>query len=264
MSTPSCRVCGSSTEHAMRARIRDEHDVNYFRCPRCEYLQTEEPYWLEDTAADHPSERDTGRLERCLRVSRTVYMLLLCLYDRRDRCLDYGGGHGLFVRRMRDLGSDFSLYDPHARNLYARGFSHEPDRSGTYRLITLLEVVEHVREPLALIRDALAETHEANLLLGSRLYGETVPDPDWWYYLPSTGEHIGFFNRTTLRYLADHLGLTLHTDGRALHFLTERDLPGWAVWLCLRYGHRLFPLVRPWTGSRVHSDRRNLPGDPHR
>lgn len=257
MMSPSCRVCGSGTDHVMQTTVRNEHEVDYFRCSRCEYLQTEAPDRLDETPPEFPSRLDTGRLERCLRLARTVSTLLLCLYDRRDRCLDYGGGHGLFVRRMRDLGFDFWLYDPHARNLFARGFAHEPNRTGDYRLTTLLEVLEHVREPLELIRDGLAETRESNLLLGTRLYGAAVPDPDWWYYMLPTGEHIGFLNRTTLRHLAERLGLYLHTDGRSLHLLTERKLPGWAVRLCLRHGGRVFPLLRPWMDSRTHSDLRD-------
>ncbi len=256
MTRSACRLCGAETRRVLRASLRDR-EAEYVRCSRCEYLAVRRPRRFAGSDDDSPSPLDTGRLERCLRNSRTVSTLLWLFYGRGDRYLDYGGGHGLFTRRMRDLGFDFSVYDPHARNLHARGFSHEPEGSGAFRLVTLLEVIEHVRDPMSVIQEALDETGRGNLLLGTRLYGDSVPEPEWWYYMRSTGEHIGFFNRVTLEYLGERLELDVHTDGRSMHLLTDRDLPGWSVWFCLRHGHRTFRWIRPWMGSRTEDDLRS-------
>lgn len=259
MTRSACRLCGAEARRVMRAPLGDR-EADYVRCSRCEYLAVRRPRRFEGPDEGKPSPLDTGRLERCLRHSRTVSTLLWLFYGREDRYLDYGGGHGLFTRRMRDLGFDFSVYDPHARNLHARGFSHEPDGSGRFRLVTLLEVIEHVRDPMTVIRKALGETRRPNLLLGTRLYGDTVPEPGWWYYMRATGEHIGFLNRATLGYLGERLDLDVHTDGRSMHLLTERGLPGWPVRFCLRHGHRVFPWIRPWMGSRTQDDLRSRQG----
>ncbi|MBU6326320.1 MAG: hypothetical protein KGQ89_01720, partial [Verrucomicrobia bacterium] len=55
-----------------------------------------------------------------------------------------------------------------------------------------------------------------------------LPKPgEWWYYVPETGQHVGFFSRQSLDWVARKHGLHVSTDGAGLHMLTERPVNQW-------------------------------------
>jgi len=86
-------------------------------------------------------------------------------------CLDYGGGHGVFVRIMRDFGFDFRWSDCYATNIYARGF--EGDVHLRHELVTAFEVFEHlvdVRAELA----ALFEPRHRYILVSTLVVAEST------------------------------------------------------------------------------------------
>jgi hypothetical protein len=46
------RVCEDVSEFFGRATVLGKHDVAYFRCRGCGYVQTEEPYWLTESYSE--------------------------------------------------------------------------------------------------------------------------------------------------------------------------------------------------------------------
>lgn len=44
-----CRVCGAEAENFDQAKVLGKYDVSYYVCKECGFVETEEPYWLEES-----------------------------------------------------------------------------------------------------------------------------------------------------------------------------------------------------------------------
>lgn len=233
--------------------ILDKFEAGYWECTTCGYLQTDEPHWLDEAYGRSINASDTGLVERNLVLSRFASSLFGTLFDRGGKYLDYAGGWGLFVRIMRDIGFDFYWADKYSDNLMACGFEGKT-KDAWYEAVTAFEVFEHFVDPAdeLLKLSALSDT----ILLSTELYGDSPPNPmDWDYYGLSHGQHIGFFGLRTLRYIAATGGWRLWTNGRNIHLLTKRSLPGPLVGLVEILGRLgLARMTRMTMRSRTYSD----------
>ncbi|MBI5441709.1 MAG: class I SAM-dependent methyltransferase [Deltaproteobacteria bacterium] len=247
----NCRVCGAASAPFGRARIRGQHEVAYFRCTQCGFVQTEQPYWLEEAYREPINRSDTGILARNYALARITAALLWGLFDPRGRFVDYGGGYGVFVRLMRDMGFDFWWHDPHAPNLFAQGFEFRPG-SGPVELVTAFECVEHMAEPVAEVEEILRIS--PSLLLSTEVVPEPAPPPGrWWYYGLDHGQHLGLFTVRALSVLARRLGGELCSAG-PLHLLTRRKRSALRFRWLVHAAPVLWPLVRRGRTSRTAAD----------
>lgn len=167
------------------------------------------------------SDLDTGVLARNWLLSRQIGGLLGAWFGNSPRFVDLAGGDGIFVRLMRDLGLDYYWDDPYTPNRFARYFDMEDGVD--HAAATAIEVMEHVPDPIAFIRDSLVKTSAKALVLTTVLYEGEVPATDWWYYQFETGQHISFMTRNTLQVIADTLGCRLYSRG-SLHVFARCDL----------------------------------------
>lgn len=197
-----CPLCAHGGDVVAQQRLLGRYEVRYFRCPTCDLLFTEEPYWLEEAYTETISRLDTGAINRNLLSAQLTLLISVVAGSPRDAsALDFGGGHGVFVRMMRDLGLDFRWYDKHARNEYALGFDGKPDEP--HHLVTAFEVLEHLADVRADL-DLLFSARPALVLVGTLLHDGHRPG--WWYYLLESGQHVVFFSRRTMEYVAQLYG----------------------------------------------------------
>ena len=103
----TCPICGSARKHAFRARVLARHDVDYWQCQQCGLLQTDEPWWLEESYTEAIVASDTGLVERNLWVAERLSALLCLCFEPRGAYCDIAGGFGLLTRLMRDRGFDY-------------------------------------------------------------------------------------------------------------------------------------------------------------
>lgn len=200
----TCRVCGGKAAHAFQGTLREAHQVSYFRCDDCGFLQTEMPYWLEDAYRESINANDVGLVRRNLWLSNVTALVTFWILSRNARGLDYGGGYGLFVRLMRDKGFDFFWEDPWTKNLFARGFEYVP--GDNLDLVTCFEAFEHFVDPQREI-EAMLE-RGGNILFSTQLLPHPIPKPgEWWYYDLENGQHVAFYTRKSLERLAHRYGL---------------------------------------------------------
>lgn len=217
-----CKICLSETNLFGRATLMHEHEVDYFQCPRCFFVQTETPYWLEQAYENPITESDVGLVYRNLNLSQVSKAVINQYFNWQGQFLDYGGGYGLFVRLMRDAGFDFYWYDKFCENIFARGI--KGDFNQLYELVTSFELVEHLVDPIAEIREILKLSD--SFLFSTELLPSHSPKPgEWWYYALHEGQHISIYSQESLKYLAEQLECNFYSDGSSTHLLTRRSFP---------------------------------------
>ena len=219
---PTCRVCGDASSLFDAATVLQRHAVRYYRCGACGFIFTEAPYWLDEAYSSAMTSIDIGPVARCFEGAQKIAALILAAHDHRGRFLDFGGGYGLFCRRMRDLGFDFLHYDTHCENIFAKQHAFRMEEGGRFEVVTAFEVVEHLTEPMTVFELILSMTD--SFCISTVL----VPDPaprvtKWWYYGPEHGQHIAFYTKESLRHIAERFGCHLHSVGD-MHLLTRRSV----------------------------------------
>ncbi|WP_292463383.1 class I SAM-dependent methyltransferase [Methanolobus sp.] len=215
-----CRICNGESNWAFKSIILGDLEIDYFFCDNCGFLQTEEPYWLGRAYINPINIEDTGILSRNIRLRNITSAIIWLLFNKQGQFLDYGGGHGIFTRLMRDTGYDFYWTDKYAENIFSRGFEYK--QGDDIELITCFECFEHLEEPQTTIEAMLRISR--NILFSTEILPVPVPSPsDWWYYGLSHGQHISFYSLKTLQYIADKYGLNLYSLGD-IHLLTENKV----------------------------------------
>ena len=211
-----CRICASGAVPFGSIQVLGKYQVAYFRCTECGFVQTETPYWLGEAYSEAIAKQDVGIMGRNELNALLTSSLLAMSFPTVERAIDFGGGHGVFVRMMRDRGYNFFWRDLYAANVFARGFEY--DRTVRYDFLTAFEVLEHFIDPMAEIESLMAS---ADNVFVSTL---TIPEPtpalaDWWYYVPSSGQHVSLYTKKTLQYIAQRFNRHLESNG-AYHLFT--------------------------------------------
>lgn len=215
-----CKICNSLVNEIFSACILGKYNVKYFYCSFCEFLQTEEPYWLTEAYSQPITLSDTGILQRNIYLSEIMTILLSLFFNKFGKYLDYGGGYGVFVRLMRDIGFDFYWYDKYSENLFAKGFEYK--KGEKFEAITAFECFEHFVNPVKEI-ESMLELSE-NLIITTELLPKPIPKPkDWWYYGLDHGQHISFYSRKTFEFIAKRYNLNYAFLG-SLHLLTKKKI----------------------------------------
>jgi hypothetical protein len=217
----NCKICKSTSALFGEAKILNKYLVCYFRCECCGFIQTENPYWLDEAYSETITKSDIGLIGRNLQMAYPTRKLILTCFDPTDKFIDYGGGYGIFVRLMRDQGFDFYRHDPLCKNLFADGFDASPNIN--YTLVTAWEVFEHLADPLTEIEKMLS--YSRNFFFSTTLLPIT-PQPldQWWYYGLEHGQHIAFYTHESLQVIAQKFGLKVHFTNGSLHFIGDPDL----------------------------------------
>ena len=159
-------------------------------------------------------------MQRNLINCEVTSAILNLLFPEISIGLDFGAGHGIFVRLMRDRGFNFFWSDLYATNDYARGF--ECKQNSGFDFLTSFEVLEHIVDPVSGIEEMM--NLSGNVLVSTCLVPEPAPGiNDWWYFVPTTGQHISFYSEKCLRLLAAHFGRNL-LSADPYHLFTRKPV----------------------------------------
>jgi hypothetical protein len=214
----NCRICSSESKEIFSAKILNKHVIKYYHCSECDFLQTEDPFWLNEAYESALGITDTGIIKRNQLFAKRSSAVISSFYNSNKKFLDFAAGYGIFVRMMRDFGFDFYWYDPFAENLFAKGFEY--NKQDEVLLVTAFECFEHFANPLEEIEKMLKISE--NIIFSTRVFQGVPPKPDdWWYYSLDSGQHISFYSTMTLKYLADKFSLHLNSDNKAFHVLSK-------------------------------------------
>ena len=218
----TCWICGSPEMELIRLgnlpprlqpdafRITDAgygHTGDLVQCGHCGFRQC---VGMDQVLAYYERMDDTEyeatRTHRALQARRLLRMLGPATAGAR--LLDIGAGSGILVEQALAAGWQADGVEPShnlANAAIARGLPvhcgvlPHPAIGGRFDTVTLIDVIEHVPDPLDLLRSAAAL-----LAPGGRMLIVT-PDVNsvaaramgsrWWHYRIA---HIGYFNHATL------------------------------------------------------------------
>lgn len=200
--------------------------VYYHRCPECGFLFTR--------AMDHFSPRDflsviyndeyprvdPDPLTRNVSVARLVDGLF-SPFKEHITLLDHGCGSGLLGDLLSNQGYQVTGLDHFNPRFPA------PDPSRRFSVLTSVEVLEHVPDPVALAGEMTRwlDPDHGIILLSTLLQPEDMEacGLSWWYASPRNG-HVGLHTASSLSLLFGRFGFRVHSLGPGIH-LAYRTRP---------------------------------------
>lgn len=231
----ACPVCGSGDEDEfLRAPGDDGIEYRMAKCRRCAMVYTNPRPDVASIGAFYPADYAPYQ-PRELRKSGLLRGLRAGLFGRAERTLtdripippggrllDYGCGSGRFAAQMRDRGWDACGMDfsAHAAEAARHNFGlkvihgdlpHPEVPPNSLDAITLRAVLEHVHDPIRLLRAAFDV-----LKPGGRLF-VSVPNLGGWgfrafglaWFPLDLPRHLLHFTPDTLRRVAGECGLVV-------------------------------------------------------
>ncbi len=215
----NCRLCGGTTSPTYKLEILKKYDIQYLSCESCGHFQTEKPYWLTEAYTEIINDEDLGIFRRNFFFSNFLTLWLGKKNPLTWKALDYSGGYGILVRLMRDQGLNFKWTDKYCENIFAKNATANTQEE-KFDLVTSFEVLEHVEDPVAFVKELLTYG-KGTLLLSTVTFKGQFPSKDWYYLGKNHGQHIGFFNQRSLEKLAQLTGVHL-VSFRNMHLLSDR------------------------------------------
>lgn len=216
----NCKICSKNSVQRFKAKVLNKYEIQYFHCTHCGFMQTEEPYWLDEAYKSPINLTDTGLVQRNIYLSKKVAILLYFYFGAKGKYLDYAGGYGLFTRLMRDIGFDFYWIDQYTQNLMAKGFEYTGKNE--IETITTFETFEHLVSPLEEIEKMVKIS--PNIIFTTMLLPNIMPKIDeWWYLGLEHGQHVSFYSELTLHLIAKKFGLNFSTNGK-VHFFSQKKV----------------------------------------
>lgn len=257
----SCPICSGVMHNCFQAKVLGKYLAQYEACDGCGFLRALNPHWLDEAYTRAIANADTGLVMRNISLANKIARVLYWLMPERGQghYLDAAGGYGILTRIMRDYGFDFYWADKYCENLVAPGFEYS-SAIGHCLVATANEVLEHVVDPKAFVKEVLGLSGASTLIFTTELYKGEPPQPnDWWYYSFATGQHIGFFQQRTLEKLATDLGLKFATSN-GLHILSKEPISQFKLDLLTNRYFSIFPpfLIRRFLGTKTISDHEDM------
>lgn len=221
MTNTTCKICSGESKFYDEGKILHKYNIKYYKCIKCGFIQTEEPYWLEEAYSDAINRSDIGLLQRNISFTKETKLLVKLLFKSNSEFIDYGAGYGIFVRLMRDMGMRFYWQDKYCENLFAMDFEYENAKADKFELLTALEVFEHLVSPLDEVQEMLKFSD--SIFFSTYLIPSDNPQiKDWWYFATDHGQHISFYTKKSIEEIAKKFNLYYYTNGKNLHLLSRQ------------------------------------------
>jgi len=244
----SCNLCGGLDLEELAARDRRGRPLRTTICRQCGLVWSNprpsdddiRRYYSREYRLDYKG-RATPSLRHIARSGRGAlnrYRALAPHLRRGDRILDVGAGGGEVVYVLRKLGFDARGLEPdeqfarHARDVLGvpvdTGFVQDaPLPAQTFDVITMYHALEHVHDPVDVLRTLRRWVKQGGLLVVE------VPNVEARCVLPAHRFHFAHFfnfNQSTLEAVGhkagfDRLEATLSPDGGNVAMMFTASVP---------------------------------------
>lgn len=207
----ACPLCG---HHHIQHFFRDDRD--YWQCDQCLLLFVDESQHLtesDEKARYDLHENDIEDAGYCAFLERLLTPLVARL-PAGAKGLDFGCGPGPTLSKLLSRkGFEVACYDkyflPEASRLHVQ-----------YDFITATEVLEHVREPYAVLNQLINCLNPHGYLgIMTCLLPKQCDFAGWHYKRDPT--HITFYSAETFEWAAAHWNLTLDIPGKDVIILNR-------------------------------------------
>ncbi len=217
----NCKICKSQVRSVQTLKIRKSYSADYFLCGNCGFLFVGNPTWLPEAYNEPINKSDTGYVLRNVYLSRKTLVLFYFLFGKNKTFLDFAGGYGILARLMRDYGLNFFTTDIYTKNIFAQDFEYKDENIDA---LTCFECFEHFLNPDVEIKKVFSLS--SNIFFSTRLIPEnSLPPSNWEYYGINHGQHIAFYSKKTLQFIAKENNVNFYTDGKNLHLFTKKKIP---------------------------------------
>jgi hypothetical protein len=253
-----CNVCRQNIHEFQNAIILHKYNIVYYKCEQCGFIQTESPYWLQESYTQAIASLDIGLVSRNLYLLPIIEKILVENFDYTKKFLDFAGGYGLFVRLMRDKGFDFYRQDKYCQNIFAEYFDiSDIGNNNKFEALTAFEVFEHLQNPLEDIKGmfSLSDT----IIFSTELQPKTPINniTDWWYFCPETGQHISFYSYKSLEVIAEYYKCFLYSNGKDIHVLAKNKMRSSQLFNNSSVRERLQNKIHTYTNKLLHNKSEN-------
>lgn len=199
MSEHVCKICGQKTKPWIHPKTK----ALFHECEFCEFIFKDESLYVsldeeKKTYDKHENDEDNIGYVNYL---FNFYESAIKPYVKSGSILDFGSGpNPVFQSILKKEGYDVTIYD----YFYAPNINY---REKQYDLISSIEVIEHLQDPLKIC-------HEFKSLLkpGGYLSLMTLFHPrnfndfkDWFYIRDVT--HVSFYTPKTIKIIANMLDM---------------------------------------------------------
>jgi len=183
--------------------------VLFYSCSRCELIFKEpslfQSFDIQKERYDlhHNLSTDLG-YRKYFQYFLDFVMPLLDMEISGSSVLDWGCGRSrLLCDMMEELGMRATPYDP----------IYHPDITinTRYKLVTSVEVFEHLHDPLSTMKSITKRVDNAGMLAIRTEFHPPIQDFNNWYY-PKDPTHILFYTPKTFRILCDMFGYEYISD----------------------------------------------------
>jgi len=203
------------------------------KCRNCGFIQCTD---LDELVSFYENledpEYENGRNERLLQERRVL--LGLKKFKPEGTLLDVGAGSGILVEAALEMGYKAEGIEPskwlsetarkHGLPIHLGTFPHQ-ETPGPYDIITLVDVLEHVTNPLELMTDLRKGLKKDGILVIVTPDVKSIPARllkyKWWHYRVA---HVGYFNKKNLALLSQKAGLQLVKQKRPTWYFSARYL----------------------------------------
>lgn len=197
----NCKICSSATETVFSKMILLKYEVDYHQCQNCGFIQTDQPFWLEEAYNNAITSLDIGILKRNNELAEAIPKYIDTFFPDSEKYLDFAGGYGIFVRLMRDLGYEFYRQDLYCENIFSKHFDITDTELKKFDVVTAFEVFEHLENPLQQIEEIFE--YSDNLIFSTDIVPHSESVEDWVYIANETGQHIAFYTEKALKIIAE-------------------------------------------------------------
>jgi 2-polyprenyl-3-methyl-5-hydroxy-6-metoxy-1,4-benzoquinol methylase len=212
-----CNICGKESgsdfeQASVRSNVRKfaAEQFAIWRCPHCKSIHARDEVDLAHYYADYPFHR---------LKDISVDWMLAAMYGnlltrlksaglkQEHRILDFGCGSGLFIAYLRKQGyPNVFGYDE-----YSEKYADKSVLAEAYDCVTAQDVIEHVPEPQAFVRDMHAHTRSGGVIAIGTPNAEAIDlnDPEARVHTLHQPYHRHILSKQVLQTLGQDLGWEL-------------------------------------------------------
>ena len=252
-----CRVCKKGQLHVVRESVVDYITGEKFSIHRCNncFVKVTMPY---------PQSIENYYPKRYRNYNKYVQSILTWFYTLKINAwtrsfphpgsvLEVGCGDGFMLGVLKKLGWDVvglerneAMAKNAAKNagatVYSKGFE-EISKSKKFDLIILYQVLEHVEDPLQVLKDCKERlSSHGKIIIGVPNFSswQSLFSQEHWFHL-DVPRHVSHFDIPSLKKLFDPLELSI---SHISHISFEHDPYGWVQSILNRVGFRQNNLTR--------------------